>query len=254
MGRFEPTAEVDVPHLKHSVIELSWGALRGAHGPSDGSMGGHSNVPSALAVIRHAQIFSGIPEEIDDAFRVLEDHAIHRGLLYPVAITVTPFLFDCMRRSSPVSERLADVIASYAAAIGSLDVQLATRMRAIFIDHSDAIMAWAGRFDRALAAVVVYVSELRSAYLNVIASTPAVSPYALLALIELGAPPNAAITAAADLLDAESTPHGSRRRCRPRPWTTYPDSSMACGSRRSTGSRHRPTSCLPRWCSSMIGS
>src|SRR5690349_19454418 len=50
MGRFEPTGRVDVPGMEHSVAELPWGALRGAFGPSDGSAGARSNVPSALAV------------------------------------------------------------------------------------------------------------------------------------------------------------------------------------------------------------
>ena len=43
--------------LEHSVVELPWNVLRGALGPSDGSAGAASNVPSALAVLRHAQLY-----------------------------------------------------------------------------------------------------------------------------------------------------------------------------------------------------
>ena len=46
MGRFEPTGKVEVPGLEHSVADLPWGVLRGALGPSDGTAGALSNVPS----------------------------------------------------------------------------------------------------------------------------------------------------------------------------------------------------------------
>src|SRR3954463_1621157 len=115
MSRFDPTGEVRDLSTDHSVAELPWGVLRGAFGPSDGSAGAGSNVPSALAVLRHAKLYLQFPGEIDDAFLVLERHAIRHRQLYPVAITVLPFLFDMVRRSSVASERMTDLIADYTA-------------------------------------------------------------------------------------------------------------------------------------------
>src|SRR5258706_3659566 len=109
MGRFDPTRSINTG-LEHSVVDLPWGVLPGAFGPSDGSAGAASNVPSALAVLRHAQIYLRVPEEIDEAFGVLEQHAIRHGVVYPVAITVVPFLFDIVRRGSPVAERITDLL------------------------------------------------------------------------------------------------------------------------------------------------
>ena len=76
MGRFESTRSIDVPGLEHSVVALPWGVLRGAFGPSDGTAGAGSNVPSAISVLRHATLYLKVPEEIDEAFGVLEQHAI----------------------------------------------------------------------------------------------------------------------------------------------------------------------------------
>ena len=98
--------------------------LRGAFGPSDGSVGAVSNVPSALAVLRHAQLYLRLPEEIDEAFGVLEQHAIRHGVLYPVAVTIVPFLFDIVRRGTPVAERITDLIAEYASAASTLEPAL----------------------------------------------------------------------------------------------------------------------------------
>ncbi|MGE0871077.1 MAG: hypothetical protein AB7P03_21110 [Kofleriaceae bacterium] len=203
MGRFEATAEVEIAHLRHSVIELSWGALRGAHGPSDGSAGASSNVPSALAVIRHAQIFAGLPEEIDEAFTVLEGHAMCRGSLYPVAVAITPFLFDCLRRGSPVSDRITHVIAAYVASHRSLEPRLQRQLLDIVIDHAPEIMKWHGRYDRALAAVAIHVPELRAAYVATVATEPTLSAFALLALNELGAASDNAIAFAHQTMERE---------------------------------------------------
>src|SRR5690349_3487266 len=106
MGRFEPTGPVENRDLEHSVVELSWGALRGAFGASDGRHGAHGNVPSALSVLRHATLYATIPDEIDDAFGVLEKHVMRGPRLYPVAVHVLPFLFDVVRRGSPLSPRI----------------------------------------------------------------------------------------------------------------------------------------------------
>ena len=91
---------------EHSVIELPWGMLRGALGASDGSAGAKANVPSALAVLRHATLYRAVPDEIEEAFEVLERHAMCAGQLYPVAISVLPFLFDMLRRESKVGRTL----------------------------------------------------------------------------------------------------------------------------------------------------
>src|SRR5664279_865511 len=109
MGRFDSTQSIGVPELEHSVVELPWGVLRGAFGPSDGSVGASSNVPSAISVLRHAALYLRVPEEIDDAFGVLEQHAIRHGVVYPVTLAIVPFLFDIVRRGSPVSERIAQL-------------------------------------------------------------------------------------------------------------------------------------------------
>src|SRR5206468_3990302 len=76
VGRFDPTGEVEVKGLGHSVVELVWRTLRGAHGPSDGSAGAITNVPSALSVIRHAGLYKQLPDEIEEAFTVLERHVM----------------------------------------------------------------------------------------------------------------------------------------------------------------------------------
>src|SRR5678815_2080945 len=152
MGRFETTGPVDVPGLEHSVAHLSWGVLRGALGPSDGSAGAASNVPSALGVLRHAQIYLGVPVEIDEAFAVLEQHVMRGSQLYPVALAALPFLFDTVRRSSPIAERIAELIARYAARTKSLDLALQDRFATIITDHAPEVIRWFGRFDRALCA------------------------------------------------------------------------------------------------------
>src|SRR5258708_4002917 len=137
MGRFEPTGAVEVRSLEHSVADLPWGVLRGAYGPSDGSAGARSNVPSALAVLRHAPVYLPFPDEIDEAFAVLERHAVDHGQLFPVAVTIAPFLFDILRRGSLVAERITDVIAEYTAAAATLDDELlARRLVEIVVDHA----------------------------------------------------------------------------------------------------------------------
>jgi hypothetical protein len=189
MSRFAPTGPVDVPGLAHSVAELSWGVLRGAHGPSDGSAGAGSNVPSALGVLRHAGIYAGAPEEIDEAFVVLEQHVVRHDVLYPVAVAVVPILFDTLLRRSPVAERIAHVLARYASALPSLDAPLAQRMRRIFADHAPELVRWLGRFDRALCAVVLNVPALREVFVAAVEGAERVSAEVLLALVDLGDAP-----------------------------------------------------------------
>jgi len=210
MGRFEPTGKIDVPGLEHSVAELPWGVLRGALGPSDGTAGALSNVPSALAVLRHAPLYATHPEEIDEAFEVLERHAIRHRLLYPVAVTIAPFLFDFMRRRSPLSSRIADVIAEYAAAAGTLEDRLRDRLFQLIADHGPEIMDWFGVHERALAALAIHVEAIRPAYLARLAAATTISPFALLALTELGEAPGRTELLALELLDDTRVPDIAR--------------------------------------------
>jgi hypothetical protein len=206
MGRFKPTNPVSDRAVEHSVAILPWGVLRGAYGPSDGSAGATSNVPSALAVLRHAPLYLPFPEEIDDAFLVLERHAIRHGQLYPVAVTVLPFLFDMVLRSSPVAERITDLIADYTAAANTLEPQLRDRLVEIVTDHGLEIIGWLGKHDRALAALAIHVPALRDELIEVIAECQAVSAVMLLALIDLGAAPGRTIELALEMLDGADTP------------------------------------------------
>jgi hypothetical protein len=206
MGRFEPTGPVDVPGLEHSVVSLSWGVLRGAAGPSDGSAGAASNVPSALGVLRHAEIYRGCPQEIEEAFDVLEQHVIRNGKLYPVAIATIPFLFSALRKVSPASERIADLIALYASAASTLEPALRDRLLQIIADHSADVIRWWGRYDRALAALAVYTPGLRTLYLAAVEGAEWIEPEVLIALIELGESPGESQHFALAMLDgADST-------------------------------------------------
>jgi hypothetical protein len=201
MGRFEPTGPVDVPGLEHSVVNLSWGVLRGAAGPSDGTAGAGSNVPSALGVLRHAEIYRDCPQEIEEAFAVLETHVIKDGQLYPVALATLPFMFATLRKVSPASERIADLIALYASAASTLETPLADRLRQIITDQSHDVIRWWGRYDRALATLAVYVPGLRALYLAAVEGAERVDPEVLLALIELGEAPGDTPALALAMLD-----------------------------------------------------
>ncbi len=209
VGRFDPTGPVDVPGLEHSVANLSWGVLTGALGPSDGTAGAASNVPSALGVLRHAVIYSGLPTEIEDAFGVLEQHVILNGQLYPVALATLPFLFDTLRRKSPVGGRIAEVIARYASAADTLDKSLSQRLLVIIGDHAGEIVRWFGRgptYDRALGALAINVPALREVFLAAVEGAERVSPEVLLALLQLGEAPGESVELAMAMLDgADST-------------------------------------------------
>ncbi|HEY5946693.1 MAG TPA: hypothetical protein VIV40_14420 [Kofleriaceae bacterium] len=201
MGRFEPTGPVDVPGLEHSVVNLSWGVLRGAAGPSDGTAGAKSNVPSALGVLRHAEIYRDCPQEIEEAFDVLEQHVIKDGQLYPVALATLPFLFAALRKVSPASERIADLIALYASCASTLEAPLDDHLLQIITDHGSDVIRWWGRYDRALAALAIYAPGLRPLYLAAVEGAERLDPEALLALIELGEAPGETPTLAFAMLD-----------------------------------------------------
>jgi hypothetical protein len=206
MGRFEPTGPVDVPGLEHSVVNLSWGVLRGAAGPSDGSAGAASNVPSALGVLRHADIYRNCPQEIEEAFGVLEQHVIRDGQLYPVALATLPFLFATLRKVSLISDRIAELIALYASAADTLDAPLRDRLLQIIADHSADVVRWWGCYDRPLAALVVLTPGLRTLYLAAVEGAERVEPEVLLALIELDDAPGDTPAFAYAMLDgADST-------------------------------------------------
>ena len=209
MGRFEPTSQVVVDRLEHSVIELPWGVLRGAFGPSDGSAGASSNVPSALSVLRHAPLYTNLPAEIEEAFEVLEGHAIRHRVLYPVAVTIAPFLFDLVRRGNVHAARMTDLLAEYASAAETLEPYLRDRFVQIIFDHGVEICGWIGTHDRAAAALAIHVPELRDAYLATVEGLRTVSPVVLLALIELlgevGEATDGALAVASRLLDSADT-------------------------------------------------
>jgi hypothetical protein len=190
-----------VPGLAHSVAELSWGVLRGAHGPSDGSAGAGSNVPSALGVLRHAAIYAGVPAEIDDAFAVLETHVMRHDVLYPVSVAVVPILFHTLRKPSHASGRIANLLGRYATVMSSLEAPLAQRLNQILADHSYELVRWLGTHDRALCAMVLNVPALRTVFLAAVEGAERVSPEVLMTLLELGEAPGDTIPLAIAMLD-----------------------------------------------------
>jgi hypothetical protein len=201
VGRFEPTGPLDVQGLAHSVAELSWGVLRGARGPSDGTAGAASNVPSALGVLRHSGIYAGVPSEIDEAFGVLETHVMRHDVLYPVAIAVVPILFHTLRKPSPISDRIANLLGRYATLTSSLEAPVAQRMTQILADHSFELVRWLGVHDRALCAIVLNVPALREVFIAAVEGAERVSAEVLLALVELGEAPGDTIELATVMLD-----------------------------------------------------
>ena len=185
MGRFGPTGAIEAG-VGHSVAELQWGILRGALGPSDGSAGASSNVPSALSVVRHAKLYLPFPDEIEDAFRVLEQHAIARGHLYPVGVAVLPFLFDAVRRGSPIGERIAELIARIAGCDDTTEPRLRKQVATIVESHTDEICRWLGRYDRAACALAIHVPAVRDDLVIEIARAERLAPEVLLALVDFG--------------------------------------------------------------------
>ena len=204
MGRFEPTSPLESGG--YSVASLRWETQLGALGPSDGSAGAASNVPSALSVLRHASLYLDFPEEIEEAFGVLETHAVCDGQLYPVALATLPFLFATLRTHSPLGERIADLIARYTAASGTLDELLRARFLDLIVSHAKDISGWLNAYDRALCAIALRVPELRTDLLAAVTSAEAISPVVLLALIDLAAAPGRTRDAAHVMLN-NSDPH-----------------------------------------------
>jgi len=206
MGRFDPTGPIDVPGLEHSVANLSWGVLTGALGPSDGSVGAASNVPSALGVVRHAVIYAAMPSEIEEAFGVLEQHVMRDGQLFPVVLAATPFLLDTMRRGSVVSGRVALLVARYAALAHTLDKALGARFMTMLGDQAGEIIRWFGRdadHDRAVGALAIHVPALREVYLAAVEGAESLGGDTLLALAALGEAPGESVAAALAILDEE---------------------------------------------------
>ncbi len=210
MGRFEPTGRLDVAGTEQSIAMLPWGVWRGAFGPSDGSVGARSNVASALSVLRHAPLYAGVPAEIDDAFTVLEHHPLRHRVLYPVAVTIVPFLFDFVRRGSILSARITELIAEYVAASDTLEPPLRDRLHRIVLDHMSEILSWIGRYDRPVAALAVHVPALRLPYLTVLEGAAELSSFALLAMVELDSAPAETLPLALEMLDNADVPPLSR--------------------------------------------
>jgi hypothetical protein len=201
MGRAEQTGEHEEPALRHSVLAIPWESLTGADGPSDGSAGAGSNIPSALSVLRHEALYAHVPEEIEDAFAVLRTHPIRHGLLYPVAVPILPLLFDQVRRKSALSDRIVDLIAEYAAAAGTLEPYLTERFHDIIEFHTSEVVGWIGRFDRAATALAIHVPALRLPFLEAIEGAGQVAPVTLLGLLQLDTAPGATVPLATQLLD-----------------------------------------------------
>jgi hypothetical protein len=156
-------------------------------------------------VLRHAPLYANLPAEIDDAFLVFERHAIRHGQLYPVAITITPFLFDMVRRGSMVAERITDLIAEYTAAATTLEAALRNQLLEIVADHGSEIVGWLGRFDRAGAAIAIHAPAVRDGVIAKIAQADRVAPEMLLALIDLGASPGRTVQLALEMLESSDT-------------------------------------------------
>jgi hypothetical protein len=203
MGRFDPTGPIEDPSLEHSVALLEWGVLQGALGPSDGSAGAMSNVPSALGVLRHCDLYCSMPAEIEDAFAVLERHVMRDGQLYPVALSTLPFLLAIVGRRSIVSGHVAELIARYLTCANTLDEPLANQLRELIADHASELMRWLGRHDRALGALAIHVPGLREAFVAAVEGAERVAPEILLALVELDLPsaPGDTRVIARDLLE-----------------------------------------------------
>jgi hypothetical protein len=187
MGRFDPTGPVDA--AAYSVASLRWETQLGALGPSDGSRGAAANVPSALSVVRHAPLYLELPDEIEEAFGVLEHHCMRDDRLYPVALATLPFLFATLRADTPIGERIAELIARYTAAATTLEPALRSRFLDLIVSHAKEIIGWLGTYDRALCAIALRVIELRTDLLAALSSADEVAPLVLLALVDLGAAP-----------------------------------------------------------------
>ncbi|MBV8760315.1 MAG: hypothetical protein JO257_23690 [Deltaproteobacteria bacterium] len=199
MGRFEPTAPLDGGG--YSVASLRWETQLGALGPSDGSMGAASNVPSALSVLRHSELYLPFPDEIEEAFGVLETHCVRDEQLYPVSLATLPFLFATLRTHSPLGERIAELIARFTAASGTLQEIQRARFLDLIVSHAKDISGWLNAYDRALCAIALRVPELRTDLLAAVTSAEAISPVVLLALIDLAAAPGRTRDAALVMLN-----------------------------------------------------
>jgi hypothetical protein len=158
-------------------------------------------MPSALSVVRHAALYLKFPEEIEEAFAVLEQHAIHHGTLYPCALAAMPFLFDTVNRGTPVAERITDVIAEYTCAASTLEPALRDRFQYLLVSHARDIVGWLGRYDRAACAIAMRAREIRTDLVVAIGAAERASPVALLGLVELGAAPGRTVAFAHEMLE-----------------------------------------------------
>lgn len=187
-----------------------WALFPGARGASDGSAGAAANVPAALSVLRHAALYHHLPGEVEEAFDVLENHALANDRLYPVAVTIVPYLFDIVRDSAPKGGRLPEIVARYLALAGTLDAPMRDRLRGLVDERASEVATWVGRYDRAVAALAVYSAKVKAAVLAKVAAATAVAPEMLLALIDLGEAPGMTVRLALEMLDDAERPRLAR--------------------------------------------
>jgi hypothetical protein len=176
--------------------DVAWAEQIGAFGPSDGRGGPISNVPGALAVLRDAHLYRETPEELAEALEVLETHVVAEGTLYPVAVAALPFLFELIEREVPHAGELAEVIASYGAAIETLAPAPRAAMRTLLLAKREVILGWVGKFPLAAAGMAVHAPWLRNGYLAALDAGRGVGAIGFLALLELDATVRGAVQAA----------------------------------------------------------
>ena len=106
---------------------------------------------------------------------------------------------------SPISGRIASLVARYASLRDTLEKPLANRLTQILTDHSGDVVRWLGRFDRALAALAVHVPELRDVFIAAVEGAERIAPEILLALAELGEAPGDSIELAWEMLESNGS-------------------------------------------------
>ena len=170
-----------------------------------------------------------VPEEIDEAFGVLEHHAIRHGHLFPVALATLPFLFArcavarrrrAHHRAHRAVRRRVDARARAARAFLDLIVPITpARSFAGSATHDRALVRDRDARVRAARPICAPRSSTAETF----------APVVLLALVDLGESARAAQLLALAMLDAETT----RRACVP------PRSSRATASARRSCRRDR---------------
>jgi hypothetical protein len=86
----------------------------------------------------------------------------------------------------------------------TLEEDQCERLLELLALHEREVLGWMGTHDRALAALAIHVPKLRAPYLAKLAEATVVSPFALLAMIELNAAPGKTELLALEMLDDKS--------------------------------------------------